>query len=327
MKKLDKEILKLEQYNFFSTNPLLKSTAFLVVSGSHAYGLNTEESDIDLRGFFINSREDYISLKSPIDYFEDQNTDTVLYSLTKFIRLLTKCNPNILELIGAPKENIWLSSECSKYIIENQEIFLSQRVFTTCAGYATDQLRRLQNALSRDNTYPDDIKEQHLLKSILSELITTKEEFSSFDTENDLNLYLDKLNGKEEIFIDCKFKHIPLRELAYLSSKFKTTIHNFSKLNYRNRKKDHTHLCKHASCLIRLLLSGIDILKTGKIRTRLDEHLDLLKSIRFGYMEFEKVFELHNKLEIELQKAKDETKLPENPDYDKINNILKQFIK
>lgn len=319
--------IKKPEYSFLKNDSSLKNIAFLVIGGSHAYGLNTENSDIDLRGFFINYKEFY-SITPQKDYFEDQNTDTVLYSFRKFIKLLTACNPNIITLVGTPDENILLASDISDIILENKHLFLSKRIFVTFAGYATQQLRRLENALALDQ-YPQDIKEEHILKSIESELLTSKDEFKSFDVENDFNFYIEdssKSDLTKEIFVDCNLKHIPLRELSYLSSKFKNAVNNFSKLNHRNRKKDNNHLCKHASCLIQLLLSAIDILRTGEVRSRLDEHLDLLKDIRFGRMEFEQVFDLYNKLEVDLQDAHDNTKLPDHPDFDKIDILIKMIL-
>ena len=311
-----KDILNSQDYNFLYTDPLLKSSlSYLVIGGSHAYGLATENSDIDLRGFFVNKLDDFISLSPPEDHYEDKKTDTVLYSLHKFVKLLSACNPNVLELMGQDLVPIY-SSQISNYLRDNMHLFLSQRVFTTFAGYSIAQLRRLQNSLS-NNVNSEEVEIEQLWKSL------SKEKLSNENLYEGIHVYLDQTETPSSIKV--LFDHIPLKKAINASSQFKNILTNYNKLNSRNRKKDDNHLYKHASCLIRLLLSGIDILKTGQLRTKLTEHLDLLKEIRFGYMTFDKVFKLHEKLEVELQKAKDETKLPLSVDLSEINNILKEF--
>ena len=69
-----------------------------------------------------------------------------------------------------------------KLLKDNIDIFLSQRVIQSFGGYATAQLRRLQNALARDN-YPQIEKENHILNSIINQMNHLKEHYEQFTSD------------------------------------------------------------------------------------------------------------------------------------------------
>ncbi len=79
---------------------------------------------------------------------------------------------------------------------------------------------------------------------------------------------------------------------------------------------------KHAMHLIRLLLQGIEILRSNELIVKVSEHREQLLSIKRGEMSWEDLniwrLELHKEFEIAFLK----TKLPERPDYEKANEYL-----
>jgi predicted nucleotidyltransferase len=79
---------------------------------------------------------------------------------------------------------------------------------------------------------------------------------------------------------------------------------------------------KHAMHLIRLLMSGVTVLKEGFVPVNVAESRDLLMAIKRGDMEWGEV----NRLRLDLHKRFDEafanTKLPERPDYERANAFL-----
>jgi len=78
---------------------------FEAVCGSKAYGLDTPTSDTDIRGVFISPKTDFYAMDFPDQLANDSN-DIVYYELSKFIHLLQKNNPNVLELLAVPEECI-----------------------------------------------------------------------------------------------------------------------------------------------------------------------------------------------------------------------------
>lgn len=79
---------------------------------------------------------------------------------------------------------------------------------------------------------------------------------------------------------------------------------------------------KHAMHLIRLLISGIGVLKEGFVTVRVDKHRDELLAIKRGEMPWEETDRWRLALHREFDKALDETKLPERPDYERANAYL-----
>ena len=79
---------------------------------------------------------------------------------------------------------------------------------------------------------------------------------------------------------------------------------------------------KHAMHLIRLLLSGIAVLKEGFVPVRVEEHRQQLMSIRYGEVPWEEVNAWRLSLHKQFDDAFAVTSLPERPDYEKANAFL-----
>ena len=145
-----KDMVEKEKYDFLRTNPHLSGRlAFLTLGGSYAYGTNIETSDVDIRGCALNRKSDLLGL-SNFEQVVDAETDTTVYSFNKLVNLLINCNPNTIELLGCKPEHYFLLTDVGRQMIENRRLFLSQKAVASFGGYATQQLRRLQNALARD---------------------------------------------------------------------------------------------------------------------------------------------------------------------------------
>jgi len=288
--------------------------AYLTYSGSIAYGTNTETSDVDIRGFYQESIGDIITSKSK-DTITFSSEDTVVYSLRKFIHLCKNANPNVLELLGTKDEHVIFMNDVGKMIRDNRELFFSKKICNAFGGYATAQLRRLQNALAHD-AYDEEEKREHILKSI-RQMIQTNEEVYSLNG-GQFNIYIDG----DEIKLDVSAKGLPLRKFNAVSSDVTNMLKNYDKLNHRNRKKDDAHLYKHAMHLIRLYLTGIDLLEGRGLHTYRENDLDLLMSIRNGEVAMEKILKMADEFESKLNCAYDESKLPEKPDDAAIDKLL-----
>ena len=79
---------------------------------------------------------------------------------------------------------------------------------------------------------------------------------------------------------------------------------------------------KFAMHLIRLLISGISVLREGFVPVRVDDHREDLLSIKRGEMPWEETEKWRLNLHTDFDKALGETKLPERPDYERANDFL-----
>lgn len=79
---------------------------------------------------------------------------------------------------------------------------------------------------------------------------------------------------------------------------------------------------KHVMHLIRLLISGISVLREGFVPVRVDEHREALLAIKRGEMPWEETEKWRLSLHVEFDKSLAKTKLPERPDYEKANAFL-----
>ena len=137
-----------EEYGFLREKPLGDNIIILGLGGSHAYGTNNENSDLDVRGVATHSPEDILTRKG-FDQVVNEATDTTVYSLEKIINLLSNCNPNTIEILGLEPWQYLYVSDIGKALIDNRDMFLSKRAVHAFGGYANSQLRRLSKKAVR----------------------------------------------------------------------------------------------------------------------------------------------------------------------------------
>ena len=82
----------------------LGKIVLLGFGGSYAYGLNTEQSDLDVRGIISSPISNLLGL-GEFEQYIDEETDSVLYEFNKIIKLLCSCNPNTIEILGLKKKH------------------------------------------------------------------------------------------------------------------------------------------------------------------------------------------------------------------------------
>lgn len=300
---------------------------FATFGGSHAYGTNTPDSDIDVRGCALNSRQDLLG-RSTFEQVIENTTDTTIYSFNKLIHLLSDCNPNTIELLGCRPETYVFYNDIGKLFVEQRNMFLSQKAVHAFGGYATQQLRRLQAALARDR-YNQTEKEKQILSSCKSSMLTFNDRYQEFE-DGAIHLYVDKSQHEDldtEIFLDVSLTHYPLRDYKNIWSDLNTIVKEYGKITQRNKKKDDAHLNKHAMHLIRLYLMCLDILEKQEINTFREHDIPLLMSIRNGKFQNEdgtfrtEFYQMVDEFEKRLDYAKKNTALPEKSDYKKIEEF------
>lgn len=324
-----KEKLKSTEYDFLKTNPHLGNNIILLgLGGSYAYGTNVETSDIDIRGCAVNNKEEILT-NINFEQCCNEATDTTIYSINKLIHLLSNCNPNTIELLGLKSEHYLYVSPIGQELLDNKDLFLSKRAIQSFGGYAYSQLRRLDNKAAR--LVGQSEREEHILNSIKNASYDFKNRYFPF-TGDSIKLYIDKSNREEvdtEIYMDIALSHYPLRDYKAMWSEMNNIVKDYAKIGKRNKNAvEHGKLAKHMMHLIRLYLMAIDILEKKEIVTYRESNHDLLMEIRNGrYLDAnrqptEEFFSIVENLQKRFEYAKQNTDLPDNPDYKGINKFL-----
>lgn len=79
---------------------------------------------------------------------------------------------------------------------------------------------------------------------------------------------------------------------------------------------------KHVMHLIRLLISGIDVLREGTVIVEVGDARDSLLAIKRGEVAFAEADAWRKRLQVDFERAFQHTTLPERPDYERANAYL-----
>ena len=317
------------EYDFLRTDKNLGSNVIiLTLGGSHAYGTDNENSDLDVRGCALNSKMQILTNEN-FEQFVNEATDTTIYYFNKLVSLLSNVNPNTIEMLGNKPEHYFYLHPIGKELIDNAHLFLSKRAIYSFGGYANQQLRRLENKSNR--LVGQAQNEEHIFKTIDHASYDFRQRYFTMP-DDAIKLYIDKSvqEGYDtEIFMDVNLTHYPLRDYAGMWNEMKSIVSSYGKIGKRNENAiEHNKLGKHMMHLVRLYLMCLDILENKKIVTCREKEHDLLMDIRNGkYLDdnrqpIPEFYEMVDEYEKRLDYAKNNTDLPDNPNYKAINEFV-----
>lgn len=109
------------------------------ISGSKAYNLHLPSSDTDVKGIFVLPQRQLYGLEQVAQLANGSN-DEVYFEVARFIELLLKNNPSILELLSTPKDCVLFRHPLMMLV--RPEDFLSKLCKETFAGYAKTQIKK-----------------------------------------------------------------------------------------------------------------------------------------------------------------------------------------
>lgn len=127
------------------------------VMGSKAYGLDTPESDEDLRAVYVAPTRQVLGLSKPKETIQKNDPDVVIQEVEKFISLALANNPTILEMFFI--EDYRVLTDEGQLLVDNRDVFLSQRVRKTFGGYAISQVKRLERRA--DGSFDSDLRKRY----------------------------------------------------------------------------------------------------------------------------------------------------------------------
>ncbi len=153
----------------FDLEPLI---IYRCVTGSKAYGLETEESDTDRRGIYLAPAELQWSLFGSPEQFEDNAAQACYWELQKFLVMALRANPNILECLYSPL--VEKATPLAEELLSIRQGFLSQMIFQTFNGYALSQFKKIEQDL-RNQGEVRWKHAMHLLRLLITGAATLRE--------------------------------------------------------------------------------------------------------------------------------------------------------
>lgn len=128
------------------------------VVGSQAYGLATPDSNVDRLGIYAVDTAELFGLKAPVETHVTKDPDSTLHEVRKFCALAIRCNPSVLELLWLGKYEVHTVLGMRLITIRNH-VLSAHRVKDAYLGYATQQMRRMQQARAQfdDQRRPEKI--------------------------------------------------------------------------------------------------------------------------------------------------------------------------
>jgi len=294
----------------------------ITLGGSYAYGTNVEGSDIDIRGVYLNSKDELLGVAQDREQYQLTEVDTTLYSLKKAAWLLAACNPAIIEILGCRDEDYLMMTESGQYLRSNLAAFLSKRATQTFGGYAKSQLNRLINRSGRSKDLVMQNEQRSFEKAFLS-MVTRYKPYINPDMEI-------ALDG-DQLFLSFEVDRMPVNTLSSLLNEFNSIDKDYRKSVRNDKATNRGKLAKHMMHLIRLYMMGIEVMNEHTVSTyRSGSEHHLLMSIREGcYLEADGLTptqefnELLEEYSTKYEEACNSTTLPDKPDYKVINQIIR----
>lgn len=328
------------------------------ITGSRAYGLDTATSDTDIRGVYVVPKEIFYSLDYPGQVSNETN-DIVYYELRRFVELLSKNNPNIMEMLAVPPHCILHRHPVIDYL--KPEIFLSRLCEKTFANYAFTQIKKA-HGLEKKIVNPVDAERKSVLdfcfvyqgKEAVSANIFLEHNHM---LENNVGLTViphlrDCYNlyhstqfpysgiARKETSNDVGLSSIPKGEVplgmlyfnrdgySVYCKKYKEYWEWVEKRNEERYKTTISHGknydSKNMMHVFRLLLMAKEIAIVKRVNVfRTDR--EFLLDIKQGKFEYDELVEKAEALKNELTNLYQQSALPESPDLERINGLLIQM--
>lgn len=121
--------------------------------GSFVYNLNTENSDKDIIVIFKTPLNQLISLIPHPDNIVLTNPDRQYFDLKKYLLLLSKSNPNVLETLYVAPEFIFYKNFSMDILLKQRDMFLSKQFYSSVIGSVKSALRYIYASDKEDSLF------------------------------------------------------------------------------------------------------------------------------------------------------------------------------
>ncbi len=217
---------------------------FYIESGSRLWGIASPDSDYDVRGFHLQSKQQYFDFKKYSDIIEvmDGDFDFVSYDIDKMFGLLVKSNPTVFEWI---RSNIVYFNELPEWSNFQQEIITNfdfKALFYHYISLAKGNINLMETG--KKFTYKTVF---YCIRGLLSADLATRQIipelliddlFKQFDTDNEvLKIAKDSLERKKQQAEKEEVLEIDKQKILTVIKKFTEQLEVKSLESINNRQK------------------------------------------------------------------------------------------
>lgn len=328
---------------------------FEAITGSKAYGLDTERSDTDIRGVFVLPKSEFYSLNY-VPQVANETNDIVYYELKRFVELLAKNNPNIMELLNVPEKAVLFRHPVMDHI--KAEDFLSKLCEQTFANYAYSQIKKayglekkIMQPMSDERKTVLDFCYVHKNKAVLplvdflslnnmrqeeiglSSITHLKDCYNMFHSmEANYSGIMKKNNANDVALSSIEKQAQPIGLLYFNRDGYSTHCKTYREYQEwvakRNDDRYNSTMAhgkrydaKNMMHVFRLLKMAKEIAMEAEINVYRKDRKFLL-SIKAGEFEYDKLVKKAEVLKAELPILFANSTLPKEPDMQKVNELL-----
>jgi uncharacterized protein len=328
---------------------------FEAIVGSKSYGLATETSDTDIKGVFVLPKDKFYGL----DYIAQVNNETndiVYYELKRFVELLAKNNPNMLELLFTPTEQLLLKHPIMDLL--KPELFISRLCEQSFANYAFTQIKKayglekkimqpmekerksvLDFCFVYEGGFAKPAKEYFETKKLILEkaglaaITHLRDSYNLFYSETEQYSGIVKKENANDVCLSSIPKGEKPIALLYFnkdgySAYCKQYLEYWDWVDKRNEQRYNKTMqhgkkydAKNMMHVFRLLLVAKEIATQGKVNVFRKDR-DFLLAIKEGEFEYDELVEKATALKDELPFLYQQSALMDEPDVKLIEKIL-----
>lgn len=300
----------------------------LMVHGSHLYGLDTENSDVDYKGIFSPSMEllftegPEMTISKSTKEGEGKNTkddqEVQLYSIGTFINLAKRGEMIAMDMLHAPESMIQHSSPEWKYIQANREVFYSKNM-QAYLGYIRRQVNKYGVKGSRINQIETALKilpdSREPFKGVVNAMLEA--------IPDTVTLVTTGANGKLEsfwLFLGNQYAfHSPCSEVR---KSLLSILKGYGKRAQQAALNEGVDW-KAVSHAFRACWQFKELLKYGTMTLPLShEARRAILPIKLGQVPWKDCERLLDEELLEIKWLTDKSRLPETTDPDKIREVL-----
>ncbi|MEB0263600.1 MULTISPECIES: nucleotidyltransferase domain-containing protein [unclassified Mucilaginibacter] len=331
------------------------------VSGSNAYNLSLPTSDIDKKGIFILPQKELYGFNFQ-DQVANNTNDEVYFEIGRFLELLGKNNPNILELLNTPEQHVIFRHPIMDLVKPSD--YLSKLCRDTFAGYAQTQIKKAKGLNKKINNPIDKEKKSvldfcYVIQNSGSALLTdwleqnalSQETCGLVNVEHFRNVYLlysqaqvagSSFNGivsgsnANDVQLSSVPKALsPLATMTFNKDAYSIYCRNYKEYleweEKRNQVRYESTLshgksydAKNMMHTFRLLNMAEEIALYKEVRVHRQDR-DFLLSIRSGAFEFDELMGMIDEKMHKVDELYKNADLPEQPDVKTAEDVLVQI--